>query len=466
MFKANAARFASRMRVFGTDRAGSILPIFAIMAVVVVVVAGAGIDYGRAINNREVMTHALDSAALAVARKLSTSIMTDAEIDELAKQVFEANLSSLDLKDLAVTNLDAVADADAGTVTVTSTIAVPTYFVHIGGIGPENIDVNVGTVVNYSKFDVELALILDVTGSMSEDPADIEALKTAAKDLVDTLIPDGTQHQDSKVRISIVPYSQGVNLGEYATRVSDGKTGSRHCVTERNGDRKYTDAIYNYDGKNSNFFGGVSEYEVQEYSPPRTTNWVSEACPSVPILPLTAKRVQLLKSIKSLTGDAGTAGQTGISWGWYTLSPKWSSLWPPEGTPASYDDDDTLKFAVIMTDGGFNMSYDTATQRECGWKGYRWVCGDVEHWYQTWYPYAGYNDEPAARGRKFCQKMKKKGIEVYSIFFETSDSNFGKDLMGYCASSKSNFYYADSQADLVQAFGNIAKKIQSIYLSK
>ena len=415
------------------------------------------------------MANALDAAALAIASELSSSPMSDKEINQSLEAWFAANLNDMGYADVAIENLQHTVDPETGTISVSSSVGVPTKFIHIGGIGPDTITVGVDTQVSYSKFDVELALVLDVTGSMSRDPNDMEALKKAATSLVDTLIPDRPHHQNSKIKISIVPYSQGVNLGEYATRVTNGNAGSKHCATERSGDKKYTDAIYNYDGNDSEFFGGETDYEMEMYSRPRKTYSTYAACPSTSLLPLTAKRTLLLKEIDELEGKNGTAGQTGISWGWYTLSPTWASLWPPESSPADYDDEDTLKFAVIMTDGGFNMQYDseevTSTTgchnifRKC-------ETTTTKTWYQTWYPYPDYNDEPAARGREFCDAMKKEGIRIYSIFFETVDSNFGKKLMSYCASESSNFYYASSQSDLISAFGNIAKKVQAVYLAK
>ena len=464
----------STLRRFRRNVEASILPIFGMMVFVVVVVAGAGIDYGRAINNREVMANALDAAALAVATSLSTSVMTDAEIGTMLRQTFEANLTSMGYPDAAIANMTFDVDPDEGVVDVTSTIAVPTYFINIGNIGPEAINVSVNTEVNYSKFDVELALVLDVTGSMG---GDMVALKDASTELLNTLIPDGTPESDSKVRISVVPYSQGVNLGLDAATVTNGSA-SGTCVTERMAPGNYTDDAYDYKAADEDDDPAVTYY----------FGGGSNRCPLSPVQPLTANRRTLETSIAGLVANGGTAGQTGIAWGWYSLSPNWTNVWPADSAPEAYSNDDVLKFAVVMTDGDFNQQYDFVQDGQtCSgghwetrmvwrwtWSGWRqvqenvWVedCVPRYRWRETYLNPARYDDQPSVRARAICDAMQDSGIEIFSIYFDTGGAGFGDDLMEACASSPQNFYTADSRDDLINAFGNIAKKIQAIYLAK
>ena len=60
---------------------------------------------------------------------------------------------------------------------------------------------------------IELALVLDNTGSMNEAPGGkrkIDALKTGARDLLDTL--RGVAHDQDTVKVSIVPFDTEVRL--------------------------------------------------------------------------------------------------------------------------------------------------------------------------------------------------------------------------------------------------------------
>lgn len=438
---------------FVTDQSGSIIPIFAVLAIVLIISAGAGVDYARAVNNREKLSHALDAAALALAGELSTSVMTDAEISATLTDSFSANLQSMGLKDAAVANLQHTVDPDNGTIQISSTVSVATQFLALGGIGPSTLPIGVKSEVNYSKFDVELALVLDITGSMRND---IGTLKQASTDLLNILIPEGTAASDSKVRISVVPYSQGVNLGSYASTVTNGSS-YNNCVTERAGEAKYTDDPYNYSAIDPNlvsdtFFGGG------------TGN-----CPrGVEVLPLTNDRNDIETTISKLDDGGYTTGQTGIQWGWYTISPNWDNLWPTASEPAPYSDDEVLKFAVIMTDGDNNRYYDLDAE-VCGWKytwsGWQYICETKSGWSEM-PENEGYNNESSTRAKTICTAMQDSGITIYSIYFGTDSSSAGARVMSDCASENSTFYMASSSQELINAFGNIAKKIQSIYLAK
>ena len=64
-----------------------------------------------------------------------------------------------------------------------------------------------------SVNNVEVSLILDVSGSMADNNK-MTNLKTAAGDFIDALIHVGTQ---DRVSISLVPYSEHVNAGPLIT---------------------------------------------------------------------------------------------------------------------------------------------------------------------------------------------------------------------------------------------------------
>lgn len=443
------ARARQDARRFAGDSAGSVLPVMAVLLVILVVVAGAAIDYSRAVNERAKIANALDVTALTVAAKLSTSVMTDDELDAAFQDAFDANLPDSDYKASAITNLEYQLDPDEGTIRIWSRVEVPTKFIHAGGLGPNTLDVGIESEVNYSKFDVELALVLDVTGSMRQEIGD---LRDAAEEIVDTLIPDGTT--DGKVRISVVPYSVGVNVGSYATIATNGL--SSRCATERDGVEQYTDASYTVEPIGD----GSGMYRSQD-------------CSDSEILPLSDDRGDLLTNIRNLTTDGYTAGQTGIGWGWYTLSPNWADLWPADSDPAAYTDDDVLKFALIMTDGDFNTYYDLETWKEnkCEQRRkqgkYKGTCksGTNDYWVEK--SSGGFSGQSSKRARDLCDAMKDEDIRIYTVYFGGDGSSAGAQVMRRCASDEGTTYFqASNGASLISAFGKIAKEIQSIYISK
>ncbi|MBO0347133.1 pilus assembly protein [Roseibium sp. CAU 1637] len=457
MISATFRRFAKCLSTLAKDTKAAIMPILALAMIPLVVMVGSGIDYGRAISEREILSNALDVAALNIASQLSSSFMSDAQIKVALEAAFEANISSLSYKEDALEHLTFNVDPDAGVVTVRSQIDVPSYFIHIGGIGPESIPMAVETEVNYSRFDVELALVVDVTGSMG---GDMGTLRTASAGVVNTLIPEGTSPNDSKVRISLVPYSQGVNLGEYADAVTNGQSSWRNCVSERVGDEIYTDAPYDADtGSPGSYFSGAST-----------------GCSSSSVMePLTADRDILIPAIEDLRSIGYTAGQTGTAWGWYSLSPNFSNLWPAESVGESYTNEDVLKFAIIMTDGDNNRFYDYDYTTESCSRRWSWSKG----WYDDcrtnvcsgWCEISAnendFNNEASVRARGICEGMKDAGITIYGIYFGSDNNSPGARNMKACATNESTTYYqATSSSQLINAFGNIAKKIQAIYLAK
>jgi Flp pilus assembly protein TadG len=239
-----------RVRAFAGDRAGAILPLFAVVLVFVIVAAGAGIDFARAVNQRQSLARGLDAAMLAVARELSIRNMSEGEIrsflDENYAAYFGANGEGSGVAGATVTIEEPQINTQTRQIAVAASASVPTFFIGLGGLGPKKLDVSVNAQAVYPKS-VEAALVLDVTGSMGGSK--IRALRDAAEAFVNTLVPPDSADANEKVRIAVIPYASGVNIGTTrATKATGGWNASRnsftYCVTERGGAQAYTDASY------------------------------------------------------------------------------------------------------------------------------------------------------------------------------------------------------------------------------
>ncbi len=425
------------------EQSGSIMITAGFTFLLLIVMGGAAVDYARAVSTRTTLANAIDSAALAAAKQLSLMDMTDAAVKKVVEDVVAANIGDK-YQDVSY-RVDSVTVVPAqGTVTVDASADVPTFFVKLAGIN--NLNVSNVSQVTYSRFDVELAIVVDVTESMEDD---MQALREATQRAVDILLPSYVTPGNSKVKMSIVPYSTGVNAGRYAARVSNGSA-SNKCVTERGGSEKSTDAWYKHSSNMQpwEYFGGGTS-----------------TCSSSQLLPLTDNRDTLTSRISSLEAASTTAGQVGIAWGWYTISPTWSALWPGDSQPEPYTNDDVKKVMLIMTDGAFNTWYDYKTKTECS----PWACYVVGgKWKRTFEKYAGYSDEPSIRARALCNKIKAKHIHIYTVYFNTggSGADDSMKLMRYCATDAKSYFVAQDDAQLKAEFGRIAKDIQDIYLSK
>lgn len=233
--KRNVVRLMVHARRFLAETHGNVAIIFALTMPVLVMITMGGVDINRASTVRTSLRDALDAAALAAARSSATS---NEEINAIGNRVLSANLQTF--PDVTLTSATfslntshvVVADATVSVKTLVAGIVLPST----GRLFNDRIPVGAHSEVNRSAKNLEVAMVLDVTGSM--DGNDIAALKTAAASLVDAIVKDVQTPYTS--RVSVVPYSMGVNLGAAALNArgaaTTGKTitgATRSCSTSK-----------------------------------------------------------------------------------------------------------------------------------------------------------------------------------------------------------------------------------------
>ncbi len=103
-----------------------------------------------------------------------------------------------------------VADMRAQVKTLVANIVLPPY----GKLMDDTLPVNVHSEVNRSSKDIEVSLVLDITGSMGGNR--IRDLKNAANQLIKLVVQPADKQTPYYSRMAIVPYSIGVNLGSWA----------------------------------------------------------------------------------------------------------------------------------------------------------------------------------------------------------------------------------------------------------
>lgn len=214
------AALADRLRRLVRERDGNLAMIFGLAAIPIIIGCGIAIDVGRAYLVRLDLESALDAAAIAVASSPTT--LTTAQFQTRLQGYFDANFPTTNTA-LAIPNSLTVSmtDPTQPQINVTASVNVPTTFLQL--IGVPNIAVAASNQVTKGTNALELALVLDNTGSMMcgdnssgtgspcTTPAHIAALKTDAQQIVDTLFADSTD--PSKLKISVVPYVTSVNVG-------------------------------------------------------------------------------------------------------------------------------------------------------------------------------------------------------------------------------------------------------------
>jgi len=413
---------------FKRDDKGSITIMFTLGLVVLVICVGAAIDTGRAMQVASRTTTALDAAALAAAKAMREEGLDESEVIAVAQDYFQNNSKDSAQMNASYGALQVDTDPDTGRVSLSVTGSMPTIFTRLAGLNQFNI--NRSSTAIYNIRDIELGMMLDVTGSMGGSK--IEDLREAAKKLVDILITNNETNQN--VRIGLAPYSASVNAGPYSNLVTDPLNPSIDgCVIERTGGSAYEDTMPG---------NGTWVSAANPGSPPAdidpTEGNGSYRCPTVSVMPLTDDHDALKSRIDSFSAGGWTSGHIGIAWAWYLISPDWNNIWPPESTPVAYKDGKTIKAVILMTDGNFNTAYA--------------------------------NGQSSNQAQNLCDAMRDgdKEIVVFSVAFQAPSA--AEDLLRDCASSptgaiEQTFFDAGNGQELELAFATIAIQLNNLRLA-
>ncbi len=400
---------------FCTSDRGAVAPLFGVALLVMIFVVGVSIDGARGNRISTFASNALDAAALAAAKSLRLTNPTDAELNLLVQQYFDLNFPDM-YKDASLENFSVVVDRTINSVKIVADLRVPTTVSAV--MGKDHMDVRVTSTAVFDVKDVEVSMMLDVSGSM--DGTKLADLKSAAKDLVDILLPAGEENSGNRIAVS--PFSTSVNAGSLVDLVTvepapaKGKKkvtsyADTPCVTERAGSVAFTDAS-----------GGA--YPLGQKA---------SFCPSQPVLPLT-KNVDAIKAaINGMQADGMTAGHLGIAWAWYMLAPEWDDVLPSDSEPVSYEDKGFQKVAILMTDGMFNSYYESG------------IGNSVD------------------QARSLCDSMKAKGISIYTVGFQVPADVI--PTLRYCATSPKHFFNAADGGELRETFKTIANRLNGLRIS-
>ena len=199
------------------DRSGAIAPMFGVMfGLVIVPMVGMGIDLSRAVTSRSSLQDALDATALALSKMpINTA---HADLQAAADKWMAANLNDNNLTTPVVTVKETYAKSDnpTNTIELTATTSVKTTIAAVVGI--DQLPLSAKSATYWGMQHVELALVLDNTGSMLESDGSggtkSASLKTAANDLIDTLSAQAQAAADPQAfKVGMVPFATYVNVG-------------------------------------------------------------------------------------------------------------------------------------------------------------------------------------------------------------------------------------------------------------
>lgn len=423
----NSRRLAGK---FFKDEKGNIAILFALFLVPMLVAVGLAVDGLRALNAATTTANALDSAALAAARAMADGNLSDDDVTDVANDYFEANIrgdgkvsySSHDALEVTI-------NRETGEVTAAINTHVPTTLGQIAHIDKFSMRREATALAGIGE--IEVGLMLDVTGSM--DGRKLEALKRATTDLVEIVIPEGTNAD--RVRVGFAPYSASVNAGRFAGMVSNNESRDG-CVVNREGGEIDSEMA----PRQGAFFRSIEQANSTIRRDSRKRGYDFYTCPDAEVLPLTSNKAQLRSTINSYRARGRTAGHLGTAWAWYLVSPEWGRVWG-SGAAKPYGTKDLIKAVVLMTDGEFNAAYAGSDRRP-----------------ET-------DRESFRRAANLCDNAKSKGIVVFSVAFDLDDPD-ARDALSDCASTEDFFYRAENEEELRKAYRDIAIKLTNLRLSR
>ena len=508
----------TRARRFAGCRRGGIAIVGVMLIIPVVAAIGLSIDLTRLWLVQARLQTAVDASALVASRPINVGT-ADAD----ARALFWANFHPEGTTASGSTGYlganagePVVRHLDSDTVQVEATATLGRTL--MGVLGDGTTTMRAEAFARRSTLGMELALVLDITGSMAEQD-NIGALRTAAKDLVDIVF--GRNETLSNLTVSVVPFVASVNVGKNfegwlragsLDQSQYGKPGWAGCVEARGGGEDTTDTpprdapfepylwkttYGRYTSTDSNPVKGDNDWQpTQDEKPDHMTSpGPNLSCPPMRVLPLTSSKSAVQTVVASLraTGGGGTMGNMGLQTGWFTLSPRWKGLWGQANSPLPYNTPYMQKTVVMMTDGvnywhdhpdkapgrashpyrdnlrNKDFAKDGSTEAEADYTAYGRLS---ENRLGVSLPISGIKAtrEVDKRTSQLCAKMKQEGIVIYTVVLGVNGNSAAdtetQKLWRDCATKPSHYFRSPDKAALAAAFREIGTQLANLRLTR
>lgn len=328
-----------------------------VLIMVMLLIGGMAIDFMRFEYERARIQSLADSSALSAASLRRTGV-AEVEAEEVVIDWFE----KAGMRD-ALVSVVGIGNMNGRTVEVdTRTITRP-YFLHMVGL-EELAAVGAGHATE-SRTNVEISLVLDVSGSMVGSK--LTTLKRAASDFVEELM---TEDAEDRLTISLVPYTGQVVVGKALIdryNVVD-KHDSNYCVDVPSSAYYRLGLPQNFQMRQHvfadtyNSSNTTSSWSDSSRAPEPTANRWCPTSSDNQIRPISGNPHVLNGQINNMTAVGATSIDLGLRWGAALIDPDSrpvissmisAGLIDPifRGRPFDYDDQDTTKVIVLMTDG-------------------------------------------------------------------------------------------------------------------
>ncbi len=443
----------SRLREFHSANGANVTVTFALATVPMIGFVGASIDYSHANSVKTAMQAAADSTALMLSKEAGK--MSASQVQIKGNEYFKALFNRPEATGLTL-NI-AYTTTDGSKVVVGATADVKTDFMQMMGFSKMKVGVN--SVARWGTTKLQVALALDVTGSMAWD-GKMPALKTAAKELLTTLQAATTTNGD--VRVAIVPFAKYVRVDaatyynanwiDWADWDDDNgqDTSTTTCTTQKTGKsgkaKKKCTTSTTWVPANHNTWNGCITDRDQDYDTKNTTPNPADKslppgqastlftaeqandCPAK-MMGLTYDWTALKNKIDELQPDGSTNQPIGLAWAWMALTPG-----VPLSPPAKAAD---MQQAIILFSDGLNTE---------------------NRWHDGW----GAQTQIDKRQAIACANAKAAGITIYTVLVLSGFSQVMKD----CASKPEYYFEISVASQTVTAFNAIGTSLTKLRLAQ
>ena len=210
-------RFLALASRFTRDERGAFAVVFGLMAIVLIALGGAVVDYVALQQAKSRAQIALDAAALALQPQIFSEPINIADIKTKAENLLVDRLGNA--FGVGVTISDPVANVGAGSLILEAQVSMPTMFVSL--VGVQQLNAGIRSEAQRMMLDLEVAMVLDNSGSMGGSR--ISNLKVAARCATNILLYDAVNDATcdplsgasvkENVKIGLVPFTLMVNIG-------------------------------------------------------------------------------------------------------------------------------------------------------------------------------------------------------------------------------------------------------------
>lgn len=320
-----------------------------------VLIGGVALDLFRHEHRRAEMQAALDNAVLAATR-------VDQERDpELVVQDYLARAGYGDLPvEIEVEETKAGPLVTGRSLTASASVPMNTFLMRLADM--PSLDVNVLSQATQAINNIEISLVLDVSGSMG-NYGRIENLRFAASNFIDEILENS---DPERVSISLIPYATQVSAGpdimeEFSPQDAHPYS---HCLEFGANDFNQPSIPRGLGVRQASHFQmGTDRRGYLTVDEPLTDGWTCRIDDDFHIRAFSNSAFELKRQIEGLYAEGSTSIDIGVKWGVALLDPSSRPLIDAlieKGVvdaslgkrPLDYGrNGDTMKLLVVMTDG-------------------------------------------------------------------------------------------------------------------